>query len=77
MMFMAFFGEVSHSRKNANLLQDNVAKLLAEFATAKQKKDDLQQQFEERTVGVIASCCNMELPCAAAPGRCETAMRAR
>ena len=27
-------------------LEDNVAKLLEEFATAKQKKDDLQQQFE-------------------------------
>ena len=26
--------------------QDNVAKLLSEFATAKQKKDDLQNQFE-------------------------------
>ena len=32
--------------RNAFKLQDNVAKLLAEFATAKQKKDDLQQQFE-------------------------------
>lgn len=31
--------------------EDNVAKLLEEFATAKQKKDDLQQQFEAaRTV---------------------------
>ncbi|CAJ1411101.1 unnamed protein product [Effrenium voratum] len=27
-------------------VQDNVAKLLSEFATAKQKKDDLQNQFE-------------------------------
>ena len=27
-------------------VQDNVGKLLAEFDTAKKKKDDLQQQFE-------------------------------
>eukprot|EP00434_Breviolum_minutum_P012043 symbB.v1.2.010619.t1/scaffold696.1/size260109/12 len=35
--------------------QDNVAKLLAEFATAKQKKDDLQQQFEVCTKRLITA----------------------
>ena len=33
-------------------VQDNVGKLLAEFDTAKKKKDDLQQQFE-----AAFSCC--------------------
>ena len=37
------------------MLEDNVAKLLAEFATAKQKKDDLQQQFEALTGGRVTS----------------------
>ena len=47
-------------------LQDNVSKLLEEFATAKQKKDDLQQQFEaaesNRTLWLCRSltlCCTM------------------
>eukprot|EP00435_Cladocopium_sp_Y103_P008741 s1741_g2.t1 len=37
------------------MLQDNVAKLLEEFATAKQKKDDLQQQFEICTKRLVTA----------------------
>ncbi|CAK9006961.1 unnamed protein product [Durusdinium trenchii] len=35
--------------------EDNVAKLLEEFATAKQKKDDLQQQFEVCTKRLVTA----------------------
>lgn len=47
--------KLSVKKAELQAVQDNVAKLLEEFATAKQKKDDLQQQFEVCTKRLITA----------------------